>query len=122
MNKISESELEVMKIIWNKKEVTSLEIIQELSAQSSWSKNTIKTLLARLVDKGFVRVIKNKGSLYLYEPLTLEEDYQKEENQNFVNRLYNGSVDKMLLTFVKSNSLSKKELKKLMDLIENEGE
>ena len=66
MSKISEAELEVMKVVWDKKSATSLDIIEEVSKQTDWSKNTIKTLISRLVDKEALKVIKDKGNLYIY--------------------------------------------------------
>ncbi len=118
MSKISEAELEVMKVLWKKKETTSLEIIQEVSKKMNWNKNTIKTLISRLVDKEVIQVIKDKGNLYLYKPIISKKEYQKLENQNFLDKLYNGSVDDMLLTFVKSNKLTKDDLQRLINLID----
>lgn len=120
MGKISEAELEVMKVVWNQKSATSLDIIEEVSKQTEWSKNTIKTLISRLVEKEALRVIKNKGNLYIYKPIISENAYKKGENQNFLNKLYNGSVNDMLLSFVKSKKLTKKDLEELMKMIEDD--
>lgn len=49
--KISDAEWEVMKIIWNKEEVTSGEIISELQEKSEWKASTIKSLISRLLNK-----------------------------------------------------------------------
>ncbi|MBT9003455.1 BlaI/MecI/CopY family transcriptional regulator, partial [Lactobacillus delbrueckii subsp. bulgaricus] len=48
---ISDSEWEVMRIIWTLEPVSSTKIIQELQAKKDWSESTIKTLLRRLVKK-----------------------------------------------------------------------
>lgn len=118
MSKISQAELEVMKVIWSKKETTSLEIINEISKKTNWNKNTIKTLISRLVGKGAIEVIKNKGELYIYKPVITKQEYRKSENDDFLEKVYNGSINDMLLTFVKANKLTKKDLKELMDIIE----
>lgn len=120
MSKISEAELEIMKVVWNKKSATSLEIIEEVSKQTKWSKNTIKTLISRLVEKEALKVIKNKGNLYIYQPIISENTYKKSENQNFLNKLYNGSINDMLLSFVKAKKLTKKDLEELMNIIEED--
>ncbi len=120
MNKISEAELEVMKVVWKRNEVTSLEIIEEVSSKTNWNKNTIKTLLSRLVEKGAIQVMKDRGSLFVYAPNISEQEYKKKENQNFLDKLYNGSVNDMLLTFAKSKALTKKDLQELMKLIEED--
>ena len=110
MNKITEAELEIMKVLWENKEATSLQIIDEVSKTTDWNKNTIKTLISRLVEKEAISVDKNKGNLYLYTPNISIEEYKSEENKNFLKKLYNGSINDMLLTFAKSNELTRKDL------------
>ena len=122
MNKITESELEIMKVLWNEREATSLKIIEEVSKETNWNKNTIKTLLSRLVEKEAINVLKNKGSLYLYTPLISEQEYKKSESEHFINKLYNGSVNEMLISFAKSKALTKNDLEDLMKLIDEEVE
>ena len=51
---ISESEWQVMKILWNHAPQTLPEILYQLR-QTAWSKTTIQTYLARLVKKGALR-------------------------------------------------------------------
>ncbi len=120
MNKISDSELEVMKILWRMGVATSPEIIDELSKISDWSKTTIKTLLTRLVKKECVSQEKVDGALYLYKPLISEKEYKRNENENFITKLYKGSVNDMLLNFVEEKQISKSDIKKLLKMIEGE--
>lgn len=120
MGRISDSELEIMKVLWEGAKLTSSQIIGELSNKTSWSKTTIKTLLTRLVTKGVVKREKNKNSLYYYEALISEEDYKKEENENFIAKLYKGSFNNMLLNFVQQKQISKKDLEDLIKMIEEE--
>lgn len=122
MNKITEAELEIMKVLWENKEATSLQIIDEVSKTTDWNKNTIKTLISRLVEKEAISVDKNKGNLYLYTPNISIDEYKSEENKNFLKKLYNGSINDMLLTFAKSNELTRKDLEELMKLIDSEEE
>ena len=51
---ISNSEWEVMRIIWTLEPVNSTKVIQELQAKKNWSESTIKTLLRRLVKKNLL--------------------------------------------------------------------
>jgi len=119
MNKISDAELEVMKILWEKGVTTSPEIIEILSNKNDWSKTTIKTLLARLVKKGCVEQMKQEGQLYSYRPFISEKEYKKSENENFITKLYQGSVKHMLLNFVEEKQISKADLEKLLEMIED---
>lgn len=118
MVKITDAEYEVMKVVWKNKSITSPDIIKEVSENTSWSKTTIKTLITRLAEKNALEVNKEQGSLYLYSPSITEEEYKEQESNNFIKKLFNGSVSEMLLTFTKNKTLTKKELKKLMKLID----
>ena len=56
---ISESELEVMKILWKTNKATSAEIIELLKDKTEWKPKTIQTLITRLASKEFVNVDKS---------------------------------------------------------------
>jgi len=118
MNKISDSELEVMKILWEKGALTSPKIIEELSKKIDWSKTTIKTLITRLVNKGAIEQTKKEGQLYKYKALISEKEYKKIESNNFIEKLYKGSVNNMLLNFVEEKQISKEDIKKLLEIID----
>ena len=120
MKNISEAELEVMQVLWHRGESTSLEIIDEVKKKKEWKSNTIKTLISRLVTKEFIDVIRENKSLLVYKSKVSEEDYKSKETSNFIVKLYNGSINNMLVAFAKSNKLSKKDLEDLMKLVEDE--
>lgn len=120
MSRISDSELEVMKILWKEGECTSAKILETLSATSKWSKTTIKTLLSRLVDKGVVKQTKQNGQRCGYCALVSEKEYQRTESENLIAKLYQGSVNHMLLNFVEQKQISKEDLERLLEMIERE--
>ena len=117
MIKISDAEMEVMQIIWEKKEVTSLQIIKQLNGHN-WNDNTIRTLISRLINKKAVGISKKEGKTYTYVPLIKENEYKAKKTKNLIKQLYHGSVNEMLLNFVDTNEMSKSELKMLMNEIE----
>lgn len=117
MVKISDAELEVMKIVWEKKEVTSAEIIRELK-EFNWSDNTVRTLINRLVAKKAVGVSNCQGKTYTYVPLIKEDEYKLKRSLNFVKQFYHGSAKEMVMNFVDSDELSKDDLQYLMKLID----
>ena len=113
---ISESEWRVMKIIWNDCPQTLPEILDRLK-ETGWSKTTIQTYLARLVKKGALST-KRQGKGYLYYPAVSESDCQLAESRSFLSRVYDGSLSRMVMGFVKSGELSQEELNELKSLIE----
>ena len=113
---ISESEWRVMKIIWNDCPQTLPEILDRLK-ETGWSKTTIQTYLARLVKKGALST-KRQGKGYLYYPAVSESDCQLAESRSFLSRVYDGSLSRMVMGFVKSGELSQEGLNELTSLID----
>ena len=70
---ISDAEWQVMKIIWMQGEQTSSDLIRVLAERFDWSKSTIQTLLARLVEKECL-TRKKEGKFFVYSALlTLDQ-------------------------------------------------
>ena len=65
---ISDAEWQVMKIIWMQGEQTSTDLIRVLAERFDWSKSTIQTLLARLVEKECL-TRKKEGKSFVYSAL-----------------------------------------------------
>ena len=93
--KISEAELEVMQVIWNKKQTNSLEIASQLE-HKNWTHQTIRTLITRLVAKNAIRIVEKKGKKYIYEAIIDEEDYKKEALYEFIDKVFKGNLQKLL--------------------------
>lgn len=117
LSRISDSELEVMKLVWNHQRVTANTLASEIPQELGWSEKTVKTLINRLLNKGVIGYEK-EGKQYLYYPLIDKETYQKSESASFLNKLFDGSVQDLLVSFVKSRKLSAAELDEFKKLLE----
>lgn len=112
--KISESELVLMKIIW-KNGGTALYslIMEELGKDSSaWKNNTVLTLLSRLVEKKFLKVQKI-GRRNEYIAVVTEAEYQTTQTHRFLDRVYGGNVKNLVSTLLRQDILSADELKEI---------
>lgn len=70
---ISDAEWQVMKIVWMQREQTSSDLIRVLAERFNWSKSTVQTLLARLVEKECL-TRKKEGKSFVYSALlTLDQ-------------------------------------------------
>lgn len=114
---ISDSELEVMKLVWDKNPITSEEVIEELSVKMNWNPQTIKTFITRLVKKE-VMAYNRSGRTYYYYPLVSKDEYVKEENRTFLQKIYDGAVDKLFLNFIKNEDMSIEDIDKLQKILE----
>ena len=121
MNRITDAEFEAMKAIWDLGGVaTSREIVDRVQEKKSWSQTTIKTLISRLVSKGVLMSNKTAKSAYKYKAKISEDEYKNQESENLIEKLFNGSINEMLLNFTKSKKLSRQELEELLKLVGEE--
>lgn len=110
IQQISESELVLMKIIWNNGGTALYShIMEELERDSNeWKKNTVLTLLSRLVDKDFLRTAKI-GRRNEYKAVVAESEYQAAQTQNFLDRVYGGNVRGLVSTLLQQTFFPKKK-------------
>ncbi|MGL5348196.1 MAG: BlaI/MecI/CopY family transcriptional regulator [Peptostreptococcaceae bacterium] len=120
MNQITESELEIMKVLWKLNSATSSQIIENLEGESDWKPKTIQTLITRLVAKEAIEVDKSNKKSYIYYPKVSEEQYKSYANDSFLKKLYNGSINLMLSSFIKDKKLSQDEINDLRKLLDDE--
>ena len=116
--KISESEWEVMSVIWRDSPITAQRVIDSLG-HASWSPKTIKTLLSRLVKKGILG-FETEANRYLYFPLVDRDSAVREEASGFVDRVFGGDLRATLLHFAQKVDLSSEEVERLRGLLDEE--
>jgi len=117
---ISDSEWDVMKVIWEAGPLTAGQIVQRLEGQKDWHPRTIKTLLGRLVKKGAV-AMEEDGNRYLYRAKVTREACRRYEARWFLSRVFDGAVAPALVHFLKQSDLSKEEIEELKKILEREG-
>ena len=96
--------------------------MEELSkAGFTWQKNTIITLLSRLVEKGLLKTNKI-GRRNEYTAVVSEEDYQAEQTQVLLNKLYEGSAKGLVSTLIQREMLTAEDYEELKQFWERKGE
>lgn len=115
--RITDSEWEVMVVLWREGKLRSADIIKALVGIKEWHPKTIHTLIARLVKKGVVNVLK-EGKHNYYEAAIDEQEWKSTETQSFVDKVYEGSAKKMLLNFIEENNLSKDDVEDLRAILD----
>ena len=114
--RISEAEWEVMKVLWKTSPRTANEIVEELMGKTHWKRETIRTLINRLVQKKALGFEK-KGRQYHYFPLLTEVKGIKAEAESFVKRIGGGSIEPMLAAFVEEKRLSAEKIESLKRIL-----
>lgn len=99
-----------MECVWEMgRPVSSADILQTLGAQRGWKAPTVLTFLSRMVEKGLLNTEKH-GKMRSYTAAMTREAYKNEETQEFLARLYNGSVQNMVACMADGNGISAEEL------------
>ncbi|MGL5634117.1 MAG: BlaI/MecI/CopY family transcriptional regulator [Sarcina sp.] len=119
MPKISDAEWEVLNIIWNNPKISAANIEIILGKKEIWKFSTIKTLINRLLKKEVISYEK-AGKEYLYYAVIEKDKCIVEESKTFIDKVFGGSINSMLLNFVKSEKLTNEEIKDLRDLLDKE--
>ncbi len=118
---ISGAQWEIMRVLWeNGSTMTSAEIVDRLKDDRSRSPRTIKTLLQRLIAKGFVgyTVDESDSRVYHYRALVSEDKCVTKENRDFVSLYYKGDVAGMLARFIGDSELSREQIAELSALLD----
>lgn len=114
LQQISESELILMKIIWDSgNSALYADIMTELEKKGlEWKKNTVLTFLSRLVEKKML--FTNKiGRRNEYTALVSENEYQSSQTKIFLDKVYDGKVQGLVNMLIDSDLVSSDEAKEL---------
>ncbi|MER2071736.1 MAG: penicillinase repressor BlaI [Psychrobacillus sp.] len=114
---ISESEWEIMTVLWKEAPLTANEIISNLQERTDWKPKTIRSLLDRLVKKNAVGVNKEQR-IYTFYPFYTQDECQHAEAESFVKRIYGGTLKSMLVQFIQEDSLSDEDIKELRSILD----
>jgi BlaI family penicillinase repressor len=115
--RISESEWEVMKALWEKSPLTANEIVEILTRKTSWHRETIRTLINRLVQKGAL-AFKKEGRQHQYYPCAAEVECIRAEAQFFLRRVRASAIEPMLAAFVEEHHLSTEQIARLKQILD----
>ncbi len=117
--KISDSELEVMRVLWQAGDALPVTEIRETLQQSrGWEATTVKTLVSRLVTKGVLR--QEKRGVFYYTPLISEAEYNDWATHDLISRVYHGSARDLVAALVRSDGLTQDDIDELRDLFKLE--
>ena len=114
---ISNGEFEVMDVIWKHAPINTNEIVEILSKRKIWNPKTIQTMLFRLEKKGIISHTK-ESRVFVYAPRIPKEAYLALEQDNFVNRFFDGAVSQMVASYLDKNELTEAELAELQEILD----
>lgn len=114
--RISDAEWEIMRVIWANQPVTSRYITDVLSEKMAWKAATIKTLIGRLVDKGFVST-EAEGKKFLYSAVISEAESVRELTGNVLDHVCAKKVGSTIAELISQSLLSKDDIALLQEAL-----
>ena len=111
--KISDAELVLMERIWAKEGIRAAQLVQLEKEEMGWSRNTTYTLLTRMVEKGIIR---RDEPGFCCTALISKEQVRAGQTHTLIEKLYEGSRQLFLASFLKSEKISEKEKGHLFDV------
>lgn len=112
--KITEAELEVMRVLWASQEPMTLGQIK--AAMEGRNGDTTKTLLRRLCQKGAVG--QEKRDVFYYRSLVGQQELGQYRTQRLIDKLYAGSAKAMVAAMVEHDQLSPQDVQELRELFQ----
>lgn len=114
---LTEAELRLMEVLWQKGPATVQEILQGLPETAPLAYNSVLTTIRILEQKGYVKHVKD-GRAHVYTPLIQREDATRSEIRRLVNRFFGSSHELLVLNILEDQTVDAKELKRLRKMLE----
>ncbi len=112
--KLFDSELKVMDVLWKEGDVTAKHISNVLKEAVGWNMNTTYTLIKRCIKKG---AIERSEPNFMCHALIHKEAVQEAETEELINKVYDGSADKLFAALLGRKKLSKEQINKLKKMV-----
>ena len=116
MKRLPDTELEVMKALWDLGPDTPRPLLEKELSSFGWASNTVNTYLTRLAEKGFVSVRRDRRG-NLYTPLVSREDYLAFDSRSVLSRLY-GSSPRNFVAALARQGLDDRDIQELRSLLD----
>jgi predicted transcriptional regulator len=115
---IPDSELDVLKVLWDLGQATVREALETLrSAGRQWSYATVATLLDRLESKGLVTSDRRELA-FVYRPVISTQEVRQKRVNSLVDKLYQGEPGLLVLHLLKSHPLDPTQAKEVRAVLD----
>lgn len=114
---LTEAELRIMNVLWEKGSATVHEVLQGLPPKPSLAYNSVLTIIRILETKGYVRHVKDRRA-HVYMPKIDRKDATRFEVRHLVSRFFGNSHEQLVLNILEESSIDADELARVRQLLE----
>jgi len=113
---LTEQELEIMKVVWGREQATVRDVYETLLERRKIAYTTVMTMMKILEQKKYLRKTQDDRA-YVYRPAKPKKQVIQGMVREFVDRVFNGSAEPLLLHLMEDRKLSEKDLAELARMI-----
>jgi predicted transcriptional regulator len=113
---LTEQELEIMKIVWKLDQATVRDVYEELLKRRKIAYTTVMTMMKILEQKKYLKKSQEERA-YVYRPARPKEQVIGGMVREFLNRVFNGSAEPLLMHLVEDEKLTEKDLEEVSRMI-----
>ena len=114
--KLFDAELKVMGVLWDEGDCPARHVAEVLTDRYGWNVNTTYTLIKRCIKKG---AIERTEPNFMCHALIPKEDVQEAETDELIDKIFDGSADKLFASLFSRKKLSAEQIDKLRQMVEN---
>ena len=112
--KLFDSELKLMALVWDHGELSAKALSALCAEQTGWSKTTTYTVIKKCIDKG---ALERRDPGFVCRALVSREEAQRNETDELIDKLYDGSADLLVASLLSRHQLSAEQIEKLRSII-----
>ncbi|HVX51024.1 MAG TPA: BlaI/MecI/CopY family transcriptional regulator [Chitinophagaceae bacterium] len=116
--KPTESELEILQVLWDKSSATVREVHEEMSKTKECGYTTTLKLMQIMFEKGLVKR-DDSNKTHIYQPNVSKDKTQKQMVGKMVTSLFGGSASQLVMQALGSQNTSREELEEIQKLLDN---
>lgn len=108
-----------MKVVWTRESVTVRDVYETLLERRKIAYTTVMTMMKILEHKKYLKKVQENRA-YVYRPAKPQNQVIKGMVREFVDRVFNGSAEPLLVHLVEDRRLSRKDLEEMSKMIRKE--
>lgn len=116
-NTLTPQELEIMKLVWQRESATVRDVYEALLERRKIAYTTVMTMMKILETKGYLKK-RRQDRAYIYRPTQPKNRIIGGMVREFIDRVFNGSAEPLLVHLVKSRKLCEKDLQEIVRLVD----
>ena len=113
---ISNTEWQVMEELWKGGRLTLMELVRAMEKKLGWAKSTTNTTVRRMEDKGLITHDEGEKARE-YRPLLTRDEVAAAETEDFLSRVYGGSIGMLVASMAAQRGLSQEDIEKLRHIL-----